>query len=143
MANNLKTSIVSRNAELDALAALANSGKLRIYDGSQPATPETAAGATLLAELTMNATAFGAAAATAAAGQGNGTGQITFAGSVSITGKSGSSFSSCGHNWAMPLRGSVPQVAVINPPKPLPQIRATSKALRREEDEAALLTLLA
>jgi hypothetical protein len=63
MANNLKTSIVSRNAELDALAALANSGKLRIYDGAQPATPETAvSGQNLLAELTMNATAFGAAA---------------------------------------------------------------------------------
>src|SRR5881394_3123086 len=62
MANNLKTSIVARNAELDALAALANSGKLRIYDGTQPATPETAAGANLLAELTMNAAAFGAAA---------------------------------------------------------------------------------
>src|SRR2546422_1019223 len=63
MANNLKTSIVSRNAELDALAALANSGKLRIYDGSQPATPETAITTqVLLAELTMNATAFGASA---------------------------------------------------------------------------------
>lgn len=62
MANNLKTSIVARNAELDALAVLANSGKLRIYDGSQPATPETAiSGQNLLAELTMNATAFGAA----------------------------------------------------------------------------------
>ncbi len=61
MANNLKTSIVARNAELNALAVLANSGLLRIYDGSQPATPETAAGATLLAELTMNAAAFGSA----------------------------------------------------------------------------------
>lgn len=62
MANNLKTSIVARNAELDALAPLANSGKLRIYDGSQPATPETAVTTqNQLAELTMNATAFGAA----------------------------------------------------------------------------------
>lgn len=58
----MKTSIVARNAELDALAPLANSGKLRIYSGAQPATPETAASGTLLAELTMNATAFGAAA---------------------------------------------------------------------------------
>lgn len=64
MANNLKTSIVSRNAELDALAPLANAGKLRIYSGTQAATPETAIGAqVLLSELTMNATAFGAAAA--------------------------------------------------------------------------------
>ena len=63
MANNLKTSIVARNAELNALAPLANSGKLRIYDRTQPATPETAVSTqTLLAELTLNATAFGAAA---------------------------------------------------------------------------------
>src|SRR2546429_7053874 len=61
MANNLKTSIVSRNAELDALRALANSGLLRIYDGTQPATPETAITTEVkLAELTMNATVFGA-----------------------------------------------------------------------------------
>jgi len=64
MANNLKTSIVSRNAELDALRVLANSGLLRLYDGTQPATPETAVTTqNLLAELTMNATAFGASAA--------------------------------------------------------------------------------
>lgn len=62
MGNNLKTSIAARNAELNALAALANSGKLRIYSGAQPATPETAASGDLLAELTMNSTAFGAAA---------------------------------------------------------------------------------
>lgn len=62
MANNLKTSIVARNAALDAIAALANNGYLRIYDGAQPATPETAvSGQTLLAELRMNATAFPAA----------------------------------------------------------------------------------
>ncbi len=58
----MKTSIVARNAELDALAALANSGYISIYSGSQPATPETAASGTLLAELRFNATAFGAAA---------------------------------------------------------------------------------
>lgn len=64
MALNLKTSIVSRNAALDAIAALANNGYLRIYDGAQPATPETAVGAqVLLAELRMNAAAFGASAA--------------------------------------------------------------------------------
>lgn len=62
MANNLKTSIVSRNAELDALAALANSGPIRIYDGSQPSTPETAVSTqTLLATCTFGATAFGSA----------------------------------------------------------------------------------
>src|SRR5690349_18715672 len=58
----MKTSIAARNIMLDALAAQANSGKLRIYNGTEPATPETAlSGNTLLAELTMNATAFGAA----------------------------------------------------------------------------------
>lgn len=62
MANNLKTSIVARNAALDAIAALANNGYLRIYDGAQPSTPETAvSGQVLLAELRMNATAFPAA----------------------------------------------------------------------------------
>lgn len=64
MANNLKTSITSRNAALNALAPLANTGYLRIYDGSQPATPETAiTSQNLLSTLRMNATAFGAAAA--------------------------------------------------------------------------------
>lgn len=59
----IKTSIVARNAELDAIAPLFNSGYLRIYTGAPPATPETAASGTLLAELRFNATAFGAAAA--------------------------------------------------------------------------------
>jgi hypothetical protein len=59
----MKTSIVARNAALDALGPLANTGYLRIYSGSQPATPETAASGVLLAELRLNATAFGAAAA--------------------------------------------------------------------------------
>lgn len=47
---------------LNALATEANSGYIRIYSGSQPATPETAASGTILAELRFNATAFGAAA---------------------------------------------------------------------------------
>lgn len=59
----IKTSISARNTELDALAAQFNTGYLRIYTGAQPATPETAASGTLLAELRFNATAFGAAAA--------------------------------------------------------------------------------
>ena len=49
-----------RNAQLDALATFAgNSGKLRIYAGSRPATGGAAT--TLLVELVMNATAFAAA----------------------------------------------------------------------------------
>lgn len=63
MALNTQLSNTGRNAALDALTALFNSGKLRIYDGSQPANANTAlSGQTLLAELTFNATAFGAAA---------------------------------------------------------------------------------
>jgi hypothetical protein len=44
-----------RNAQLDAITTFAgNSGKLRIYSGTRPATGGTAT--TLLAELTCNAT---------------------------------------------------------------------------------------
>jgi len=60
---SLSTSITARNAALDAQATLANTGYLRIYTGAKPATPETATSGTLLAELRLNATAFGAAAA--------------------------------------------------------------------------------
>lgn len=64
MALNPKLSNAAANAGVDAICALANSGKLRIYSGTQPASADTAlSGNTLLAELTMNATAFGAAVA--------------------------------------------------------------------------------
>lgn len=64
MALNPKLTNLGANTAADAVCVLANSGKLRIYDGSQPATADTAIGAqVLLAELTMNATAFGAAVA--------------------------------------------------------------------------------
>lgn len=63
MALNTRISTVAANAQLDALAPLANDGYIRIYDGSQPATPETAIGAqVLLAELRFGVTAFAAAA---------------------------------------------------------------------------------
>jgi hypothetical protein len=56
-------------AAVDALAALANSGKLRIYDGAQPTDANTAVGAqVLLAELSLSSTAFGAAVASGSAG---------------------------------------------------------------------------
>jgi len=46
-----------RNAQLDALTTFAgNSGKLRIYTATRPATGAAIGGATLLAELTCNAT---------------------------------------------------------------------------------------
>lgn len=62
MALNTQLSNAAVSAEADALGPLLNSGLLRIYDGSQPATANTALGAqVLLAELTFNATAFPAA----------------------------------------------------------------------------------
>lgn len=64
MALNPKQTNTAANAAADAVCALANSGKLRIYDGTQPATADTAVSTqNLLAELTLNATAFGAAVA--------------------------------------------------------------------------------
>lgn len=64
MALNPKLTNLGANTEIDALTALLNSGKLRIYDGTQPATADTAISTqTLLAELTFNATAFGAGVA--------------------------------------------------------------------------------
>jgi hypothetical protein len=57
-----KTAVAARNTAIDAVTALANSGKLRIYSGTQPTDADTAlSGNTLLAELVMNATAFAAA----------------------------------------------------------------------------------
>lgn len=64
MALNLKLSNAAVNAEVDALTALAANGYIRIYDGAQPANADTAVTTqTLLAELRLNATAFGAAVA--------------------------------------------------------------------------------
>ena len=64
MALNPKFTNLAANTEADALAALMNSGYIRIYSGTQPATADTAIGAqVLLAELRFNATAFGAAVA--------------------------------------------------------------------------------
>ena len=65
MALNLKYSALLRNAKLDAITTqVGTSALIRIYDGAQPATPETAIGAqVLLAELTGGAGAFAGAAA--------------------------------------------------------------------------------
>ena len=50
------------DAAVDAIDGGAGAGLLRIYDGSQPATADTAVGAqVLLAELTFSDPAFGAA----------------------------------------------------------------------------------
>jgi hypothetical protein len=51
-----------RNIALDAIRASYNAGLLRIFSGSAPANADAAlGGATQLAELTLNATAFPAA----------------------------------------------------------------------------------
>lgn len=63
----MKLSTTTADAMLTALTGLCNSGLLRIYSGTEPTTANTALslGTThfLLAELTLNATAFGAPAA--------------------------------------------------------------------------------
>lgn len=60
MANNPKFSTEVVNAHADAVTALADNGYLRIYDGAQPATANTAVSTqNLLAELRLGATAFG------------------------------------------------------------------------------------
>jgi hypothetical protein len=64
MALNPKLSDTGANAAADAVCALLNSGKLRIYTTPQATDANTALGAqVLLAELTFNATAFGGAVA--------------------------------------------------------------------------------
>lgn len=55
-----------RNAIVDAITARidagSGAGKLRIYTGSRPASPASAATGTLLAEFTLNDPSFGAGA---------------------------------------------------------------------------------
>lgn len=62
MALNLQESTESVNAACNAIVDLADTGYIRIYDGTQPADANTAVSTqTLLAELRFGATAFGAA----------------------------------------------------------------------------------
>lgn len=63
MALNPKRTNAVVNTLVDTMAALCNTGYIRIYDGTQAATADTAVGAqVLLAELRFGATAFGAGA---------------------------------------------------------------------------------
>lgn len=64
MANNLKYSTALKNARLDAITStVGTSALLKIYDGSQPAGPNTSITTqVLLATLTCNASAFAAGA---------------------------------------------------------------------------------
>lgn len=64
MANNPKLSNLGANTAANADVALLNTGYFRVYDGSQPATADTAITTQVkLAELRFGATAFGAASA--------------------------------------------------------------------------------
>ena len=64
MAANPKFSNLCVNGEADFIGVALDSGLIRIYDGAQPATADTAIGAqVLLAELTFGADAFPAAVA--------------------------------------------------------------------------------
>jgi len=61
MAANLQLANDFVDYGVDAMTARANSGYLRYYDGTQPATANTAlSGNTLLAEMRFGATAFAA-----------------------------------------------------------------------------------
>jgi hypothetical protein len=64
MASALHIANLGVNAEVDALTALLSNGYLRIYDGVQPASAETAITTqTLLAELRFGTPGWGAAVA--------------------------------------------------------------------------------
>ena len=64
MALNPKISYVAANASANAVVTLLNSGLLRIYDGAQPATVNSAVSTqVMLAELVFNTTAFAASTA--------------------------------------------------------------------------------
>lgn len=59
MALNTQVADATVNAQANALAALCNGGLIRIYDGTQPATADSAvSGNTLGVTLTFGATAF-------------------------------------------------------------------------------------
>ncbi len=63
MASNVKLSTGMRNQKLDGgIGSIFDGGKLQIYDGAQPASPNDVVGAgTLLAEITLPTPAFAAA----------------------------------------------------------------------------------
>ena len=61
MALNTQLADATVNAQATSLSTLCNSGVIKIYDGTQPATADTAITSQVLGvTLTFNATAFGA-----------------------------------------------------------------------------------
>lgn len=64
----IRINTAARNAAADAVADLVSGpGRIRIYSGTQPATPATAPPGTLLAEFTLSDPAFAAASGGSAA----------------------------------------------------------------------------
>lgn len=62
MAHDVRLSVAAGNALADALAALCDGGTLNVYDGTQPADPDTATSSqTLLASCGFASPAFSAA----------------------------------------------------------------------------------
>lgn len=69
MANNPFFSDAAAKAAVDAVAALCNSGTIKIYTGTQPTDANTAVSSqTLLGTLTFSSTAFAASSASGSAG---------------------------------------------------------------------------
>ena len=89
----LRQSDSVRNAKADAavdLLDVGGAGTIKIYSGSQPATPATAASGTLLATVTLPSPAFGSASGTAGwARFADGAGTTRFDGDVTVTGGGG------------------------------------------------------
>jgi hypothetical protein len=90
MASNIHVAAAYRKGMLDGTANIktdANSGVLNIYSGTQPVDGDTAlSGNTLLASLTMNATAFTGPSGTASTDQTLTAGAITSDSSADATG---------------------------------------------------------
>jgi hypothetical protein len=70
MANNPFFSDTATEGGVNAVAALLNSGTIKLYTGSQPAGANSTITGTLLATLTFGATAFGSGTASGTDGSG-------------------------------------------------------------------------
>lgn len=86
MANNPLFYDATVKASVDAVAALLNSGKFRVYSGAQPALNGALTG-TQLAEATFGATAF--AASTASGGTVTATANAITSGTIAATNTAG------------------------------------------------------
>jgi hypothetical protein len=79
----MRVSIAVRDDMIDAFTAALNGGSIRFYDGSRPATTETAISTqVLLVTLTFNATAFGASSSASASANAIGSGTVAATGAA-------------------------------------------------------------